>query len=151
MKKKIIGYACIAFALGAVAWGQETTAGIQGTVKDPSGAAVSGATLEAESPALIGLRSTTSGEDGVYRFTDLPPGIYTVAVKARGFRTAKLEEIILQTGRLAIVDARLVVGAVTETMEVTDAAASVDVTSSKVAVTVDRKMLDGMPTGRSFQ
>ena len=151
MTNKIIGYACIAFVFAAVAFGQETTAGIQGTVKDPSGAAVSGATLEAESPALIGLRTTTSGEDGVYRFTDLPPGIYTVAVKAKGFRTAKLEEIILQAGRLAIVDARLVVGAVTETMEVTDAAASVDVTSSKVAVTVDRKMLDGMPTGRSFQ
>ena len=57
----------------------------------------------------------------------------------------------MDAGRQAIVDARLAVGAVTETMEVTDAAANVDVTSSKVAVTVTREILNGIPTGRSFQ
>jgi len=148
---KLFFRAFILLSFAALGFGQETTASIQGSVKDPSGSAVPGASLEARSSALIGVRTVGSDAEGNYRFSSLPPGDYTVTVTAKGFRTAKLEQITLEAGRQAVVDARLVVGAVTETIEVTDAAANVDVTSSKVAVTVDRQILDGIPTGRSFQ
>ncbi len=149
--KKILIWALASFALAALAFGQETTAEIQGTVTDPSGAPVAGAVLEASGSGLIGVRGATSGGDGKYRFASLPTGTYTISVTAKGFRTAKLEGIALDAGRLALVDAKLVIGAVTETIEVTDAAANIDVTQSKVAVTVDRQTLDEIPTGRSFQ
>jgi len=73
---------------------QETTAGIQGTVKDSSGSAVPNATLELSSPALAGLRRTTSDGEGNYRFASLPAGKYTMNVASTGFRTAKIEILI---------------------------------------------------------
>ena len=130
---------------------QETTAGIQGVVKDASGAAVPRANLEVSSPNLIGTRKTASDGEGNYHFTSLPSGQYALTVSATGFRTAKVADIALEAGRLPNVDVKLEVGSVSETVEVSDAAANVDVTQSKVAVTVTREVLDGIPTGRSFQ
>src|SRR5258706_14259959 len=68
---------------------QETTAGIQGTIKDQSGAMVAGAEVEVASPALLGAKKVTSDGSGNYRFAALPPGQYTITVTAKGFRTFK--------------------------------------------------------------
>lgn len=122
-----------------------------GVVKDSSGSAVPNASLEISSPALIGTRKVTSNSEGNYRFNNLPSGSYALTATATGFRTAKLSEIDLSAGRLPVVDVKLEVGAVSETVEVTDAAPNVDVTSSKVASVVAREILDAIPTGRSFQ
>ena len=86
-----------------------------------------------------------------FRFTGLPVGGYTITVTAKGFRTAKIEGLNLDAGRLAVVDAKLQVGDVAQTVEVTDAVSAVDVTSSKVAIAVDREVLDAIPTGRNYQ
>ena len=97
---------------------QETTAGIQGVVKDASGAAVPRANLEVSSPNLIGTRKTASDGEGNYHFTSLPSGQYTLTVGATGFRTAKVADIALEAGRLPNVDVKLEVGSVSETVEV---------------------------------
>src|SRR5690348_12402844 len=76
-----------------VAIAQETTAGLQGTVKDPSGAVVSGATVEVTSPALIGKKTVVTDSSGYYRFANLPLGTYTIAVSAPNFRSIKQENI----------------------------------------------------------
>ncbi len=134
------------------AYAQETTAGIQGTVKDASGGAVAGATVEVSSPALIGgARKLQTDGSGNYRFATLAPGEYTMTVSAKGFRTFRSAGLDLGVGRLPNLDVKLEVGAVTETVEVSSAAAMVDTTQSKVAVTVDRQVLDNIPKGRSFQ
>ncbi|MCU1235642.1 MAG: TonB-dependent receptor, plug, partial [Candidatus Solibacter sp.] len=134
------------------AYAQETTAGLQGTVKDASGGAIAGATIELTSPALIGgARKQQTDGSGNYRFASLAPGDYTVVVTAKGFRTFRQVGIDLSVGRLPNLDVKLEVGAVTETVEVSSAAAMVDTTQSKVAVTVQREVLDNVPKGRSFQ
>jgi outer membrane receptor protein involved in Fe transport len=130
---------------------QETTAGFQGTVKDPSGAMVAGATLEVSSPALLGTRKVQSDAGGNYRFGALPPGQYSLTVSAPGFRTFKQGGIELTVGRLPTIDVQLQVGAVAEVVEVTSAAPVVDVTQSKVAVTVEQLIIESIPKGRSFQ
>jgi outer membrane receptor protein involved in Fe transport len=137
------------FACAAVA--QETTAGFQGTVKDPTGAVVGNATLEVSSPALIGTRKVSTDEAGNYRFAALPPGRYILTVTATGFRTYKQAGIDLTAGRLPNIDVRLEVGAIAETIEVAEMSPIVDTTTSKVAVTVQREVLDNIPKGRSFQ
>src|SRR5258705_8562086 len=69
---------------------QETTAGIQGTVKDPSGAVISDATVEVSGPALIGIKKIQT-DQGYFRFANLPSGTYTLTVTVSGFRTYKQE------------------------------------------------------------
>src|SRR4051812_9651962 len=67
------------------AFAQETTGGIQGTVKDSQGAVVSGATVTVAGPALIGTQKSTTDSAGNYRFNQLPPGTYEINVTAAGF------------------------------------------------------------------
>jgi hypothetical protein len=137
--------------IAPAALGQETTAGIQGSIKDPTGAVIANATVEVYGSNMIGTRKVQSDDSGNYRITALPPGTYTLSATAAGFRTHKQSGIGLTVGRLPVIDITLVVGAVAETVEVTGAAPIVDTTSSKVAVTVDRAALDALPKSRSFQ
>lgn len=141
--------AAILLVPGALA--QETTAGVQGTVKDPSGATVAGATVEVTSPALIGSRKVQTDSTGNYRVAALAPGNYSMTVSSAGFRTFRQSDIDLSVGRLPTIDVTLEVGAVAETVEVSSAATMVDVTQSKVAVTVEHEVLLNIPKGRSFQ
>src|SRR6267142_2488873 len=72
-------------------------ASIAGVVKDPSGAVLPGATVEAASPALIEkVRSVTTDGSGQYRVVDLRPGVYTVTFTLSGFSTVKREGIDLR-------------------------------------------------------
>src|ERR1043166_2917208 len=70
---------------------QETTAGLQGTVKDPSGAVLANAIVTVTGNTLVGDKTTKTDSAGYYRFANLPPGAYTVTVKAEGFSTYKKE------------------------------------------------------------
>jgi hypothetical protein len=128
---------------------QETTAGVQGTIKDSTDRAIPNATVEIT--GAIGSRKVETDSAGAYRFAELPPGEYTLTVSATGFSTAKQPAVRLNVGRLPSVDFMLKVGEVTQTVEVTDAVALVDVTQSKVAVDVERAVIDNIPKGRSFQ
>src|SRR2546427_2995738 len=141
----------LACFLHPVAFAQETTAGIQGFIKDPSGGAIPQATVELASNALIGNKKGQSDSSGYYRFAFLPPGEYTLTVSAANFRTYKQTGIKLEVGRLPSIDVQLVIGAMTEVVEVSGQAPIVDVTTSKAAVTVTSEMFTHLPTGRSFQ
>jgi hypothetical protein len=142
----------VLFALAlSVVVAQETTAGIQGNVKDQSGAVVSNATVEVSGAALIGSKKVETDSAGSYRFSNLPPGTYALTVTARGFKAAKRAGITLEVGRLPNVDIQLEVGATTEVVEVSGAAPLVDVSQSKVQTNVTQDVLASAPTGRSFQ
>jgi hypothetical protein len=148
---KVRAFAGIALLIAPAVVAQETTAGLQGTVKDPSGAVVSNASVEVSSPALIGVRKVQTDAAGNYRFGALPPGDYTLTVTAPGFRVYKQSNIDLSVGRLPTIDVQLQVGGVAETVEVTTEATMIDVTQSKVAVNVPEEVILNIPKGRSFQ
>ena len=71
---------------GAPSWAQLANAGaIEGVVKDPSGAAIAGATVEISYPVSGYSRTTTTGIDGSFRFTNVPFNSYHLVVTASGF------------------------------------------------------------------
>src|SRR5215469_11322947 len=137
------------FAVAAVA--QETTGGIQGTIKDPQGAVVSGATVTVSGPALIGKKVANTDAGGFYHIEQLPPGVYSITVTATGFTTETRKDLRLETGALPVVNIDLKVGTAAETVEVSAESALVDVTQSKVQTNVTSDLLTGVPIGRSFQ
>jgi hypothetical protein len=146
-----LALASTALFLGLPVLAQETTAGVQGTVRDATGGVVAGAAVEVSGPALIGTRKVQTDDAGAYRIAALPPGTYTMTVTSRGFRTSRQGGLDLTVGRMPTLDVRLEVGAVAETVEVTGEAPLVDLTQSKVAVTVQKEVMDNLPKGRSFQ
>jgi hypothetical protein len=116
--RRLLLTALAACAIVLPALGQETTAGIQGTIKDPAGGVVVKATVEVAGSALLGARKVQTDDAGSYRITALPPGDYTLTVTAPGFRTSKIAGIALTVGRLPNIDVELQVGAVAESVEV---------------------------------
>jgi hypothetical protein len=141
----------VATMLVATAVAQETTAGLQGTVKDPQGAVVSKATVEISSPALIGTKKLLTDSSGYYRFANLPVGAYTITVTAAGFRTTKQSGIALEVGKLPSIDIALQVGGAEQTVEVSSEAPVIDVTQTHVQTNISQDEIANLPKGRSFQ
>src|ERR1044072_4264325 len=86
--------ALLLVALCATAFAQGTSS-LTGTVTDPNGAVVSGATVTATNIATNVSPTAQTTDAGVYRFPTLPVGNYTVKVEAAGFSTAQLEQVVL--------------------------------------------------------
>ena len=149
---KILAMFCLCSLVLAASFAvaQETTAGIQGNVKDPQGAAVNGATVEVTSPVLIGSKKTTT-EAGYFRFANLPPGVYAITVSSTNFATQKQEGLRLETGVLPTLNFTLKVGQTTETVEVSAEAPIVEVAQSKKQATATQEIINALPKGRSFQ
>jgi hypothetical protein len=136
-------------AVGAFA--QETTGGLQGVVKDPSGAVVSGAAVELTGTSLVGKKEATTDGSGYYRFANLPPGTYMMTITAKGFSTEKREGLIIEIGHLPTVDIKLEVGVSSTVVEVTGAAPVIDVTTNSNNTNITTEELDNTPHGYSFQ
>jgi Carboxypeptidase regulatory-like domain len=138
--------ACLAGLLlfCAAAWAQ-TTAQINGTVKDQTGAVLPGAEIKATQTATGGVRTAVSSEDGGYVLPNLPVGPYVVEVSLPGFRTYVQSGIVLQVGSNPIVNAILQVGQVSEQIEVAANAALVETTSTTIGTVVDNQRVVELP------
>ena len=130
---------------------QETTGGLQGIVKDASGAVVPNATISLTGSNLVGTKSQTSDTNGYYRFANLPPGSYTLTVEAKGFNTLKRSDITIGVGHLPTLDIALKVGTTDTVVEVTSEAPVIDVTTARTMTNVNQDVLADVPHGRSFQ
>jgi hypothetical protein len=130
---------------------QETTGGLQGTVRDASGAVVSNAHVVVRGTTLAGDKSLNTDASGYYRFANLPPGLYSVEAAAKGFKTVKRDGIGLETGRLPTVDITMEVGAASEVIEVSGQAPIVDVTTNTNQTNVTQDVIANTPHGYSFQ
>jgi hypothetical protein len=140
---------CGLFSLATLA--QETTGGLQGVVKDPSGSVVPGAKVVVTGSTLVGSKEIETDGSGYYRFANLPPGTYTMTVTAKGFNSMKREGLNLEVGHLPTVDISLEVGTASTVVEVTSAAPQIDVTSNVTHTNVTEDVIENIPHGRSFQ
>ncbi len=131
-------------------YAQETTGGLQGTVKDPSGAVVPRAHVVVTGTALVGSKEQNTDGSGYYRFANLPPGDYTITVTAKGFSTAK-EVVALAVGHLPTVNFALTVGTENVVVEVTGTAPVIDVTTNRTMTNVTQDVIENVPHGYSFQ
>ena len=129
--------------------GQQTEAGLSGTVTDESQGVMPGVTVTVSSPSLQGARDTVTDEQGKYRISPLPIGTYTVVFSLSGFRTVRREEVRLTAGLTARIDVALSVGGVEETITVSGASPVVDVTHTSASTTLTRETLDVIPTART--
>jgi hypothetical protein len=136
---------------GAAAAQSSTSGAIAGEVKDTSGGALPGVTVEASSPALIEkVRSVTTDGQGRYNIVTLPTGAYTVTFTLPGFSTFKREGIQLTTGFTARVDADMRVGTLEETITVTSESPVVDTQNVRKQEVMSRQVLDTLPTAQNF-
>ena len=132
MKRALTAFSCLPFLLLTIlvitsvtlqtARSQEVTASITGTISDPSGASVPGATVTATSVERGIAYTATSNETGLYLIAHLPVGSYTMKVEKSGFASATHPEFVLTLNQVARIDIAMRVGQISETVEVSGAA-----------------------------
>jgi hypothetical protein len=129
----------------AAGFAQTSTSRISGTVTDPSGAVVPGATVTLINEATgVSLTQVTS-EAGLFGFPSLSPGIYTVKVELAGFKTAENKGNVLEISSPLVVNVRLQVGGTNEVVSVTGGYEKLETTNAKIGNTIEQKAIESLP------
>jgi len=135
---------CLSLSPRAV-WAQSATATILGRVTDPQGAAIAKAHITVTNTATQIAYKTDSDNEGNYRVPALPIGAYVVTAEHEGFSKLVTEARTLQINQDARMDLRLVVGARTETVEVTDIGNNVETVNPTLGESVTSRPIVNMP------
>jgi hypothetical protein len=126
-------------------WGQEVTASITGTVTDPQGAALPGATVTATSQERGQTFTALTNDSGLYRIAQLPVGTYTVKVEKSGFSLASYPAFVLTLNQVARVDVAMKVGQTSETVEVSGSAPILATETTQVDTVINAATNDNLP------
>jgi Carboxypeptidase regulatory-like domain len=130
----------------------EVTAGVLGTVEDPSGAAIPNATVTLKNSDTGLMRRAQTDASGNYEFLSVPVGEnYSLQAESLGFRTSVQSDIKLLVNQKFRADFKLVVGAVNERIEVSTSSAQVDTSSTQLGDVIEGKKMTSLPlNGRSY-
>jgi outer membrane receptor protein involved in Fe transport len=124
---------------------QQITGSITGTVTDPTGASVSGATVKVTNMGTGAVQSAATNSSGDFRFVLLPPGNYTLDVTTSGFKSFRRDGIIVEVDRSVAVPVALQLGQVSDTVEVTGSATLLDPNTSSLGTVMDEKKVLDLP------
>jgi hypothetical protein len=143
---------CFAFLLGAsLAFGQQTTATLVGTVADANGAVVAGAQIKISNLATGAAREATSDEAGNFAFSFLPAGEYELTITAQGYKSNRIDRLTLQVSQTLRQDFKMEIGAVSETVSVTATGVQLQTENSTVGTVIDSAKIVELPlNGRNF-
>jgi hypothetical protein len=150
MKKLTWGVAVLIAAVTltgslTIATAQEVTAGISGSVVDPSGAAVKGAIATATDTERGTVWTASTNDAGVFSLTRLPVGTYTVRVTATGFQSETYPAFTLVLNQTVSLNFQMKLGQASETVEVTGAAPLLQTQSAEVSTLIDASTATSMP------
>src|SRR6476646_557582 len=123
----------------------QTTASIQGTVTDQSGAAVVGAKVMVKNPALGIERTTQTSSTGSYEVPTLPPGVYSVQVQMTGFETQLAKDLVLEVSKNSVQNFGLKVATTQEVVTVEATAPVIDSTTITMGQTINQRTVQDMP------
>ncbi len=139
---------CLSLAtlLGAASISAQTSKGtIAGTLTDPAGGAISGATVTAQSTQLGENRSTVSGTYGEYRISAVLPGIYQVKVTADGFATVVLDNVEVGASVEKSLDVRMEVSSSAQTITVESSGATLQTESAELSGSITKTEIQQLP------
>ncbi len=132
-------------------YAQSATAALSGTVEDPKGAVVPGASIVLINADQGSQRLTTTNSEGSFVFPLLPPGRYSITATAVGFAPVEIKGLVLNVNDQSLLKIRLNIGNVSQTVDIVDGVPLVN-ESPAVSTIVDRQFIGNLPlNGRSFQ
>jgi hypothetical protein len=131
--------------LAQIAIQAQTTGNVSGTVSDPNGAAVVGATVKLNNTATGTGRTTTTGDEGNFAFNLVAPGLYSISVEGAGFKRSVAPNITVEVSKVAEVLISLEVGQLSETVTVVSAQEVVNTSSPSLTNVIDTRQIGDLP------
>lgn len=128
------------------AFGQGSAGSLSGTVTDPKGAVVAGATVTVKNTATNQEFSTQTNNDGGYKIPTLASGVYTAAITAAGFKQAAVTDIKIDVGKASSINIELEVGSANETVTVVGGGELLQTQSATVGTTLTGRQISDLPT-----
>lgn len=130
---------------------QISTATIGGTVTDPTGAPIPGATVIVESPDTGIRHQVVTNSSGAFSVPQLQPGTYSITVSREGFETVKNSHVTVAVQEIANLPIKMSVGAVQQTVEVTGGAPLLETTTAGLGTVIGQRETVDLPlNGRQF-
>lgn len=152
MFRAIIKVTCMLVLLtivgsGSVVFGQAAKGNLQGTVRDPNNAVVSGATVEATNDATGEKRAVTTNDDGYYNIPNLDVGTYTVTANAAGFAPATVKTVQVSVAFTLTQDLQLPLAGASEVVTVasSDAQTTVNTTDQQISTLISQQKIQDLP------
>ena len=151
MAKAVFSFLFTAFSAAGSLYGQLSTASLNGSVRDGSGAVVAGTSLTLHSVDTNVERRTLSNSVGDYVFVNIPPGTYTIGAEKPGFSTMKVPPFDLGVNQTATIDITLKVGSVSDTVTVQATGAELESSTAELGTVVDSRNVVDLPlNNRNF-
>jgi hypothetical protein len=142
---KLFRFTVLLTVAALLVWSQAETGQITGTVTDPSGAAIPGATITARNVATGAERTASASGSGDFTITNLQPGEYSVSIESSGF--AKYQQrVTLTVGAKVGVDAKLEVGKAGTVVEVSEASTPINTETQTLSTNVSQSQIRELPT-----
>src|SRR3954468_1026871 len=129
----------------ALASAQAAFGRLAGTALDMSGAVLPGVTVTLANQFTGGSQTTISGDIGTFLFSQVPPGLYAVTLTLVGFKTATFTDVEINAGVERSLTARLEVGQLAETVDVTADGSLVQTTTSEITETIVQRQIVDLP------
>jgi outer membrane receptor protein involved in Fe transport len=136
--------ASLVTAVPSTVFAQTETGRIAGTVTDPSGLVVPGATITLTSTTSGGVRTTVSDSVGRYLIANVPAGTYTLKVELSGF-APQTQNVTVSVGSAVSVDSKLRVAGAAESVSVTAEAPVVNISNAEVSTIVHQEQIRDLP------
>jgi hypothetical protein len=132
-------------SLAGLALAQLDTGTITGRVTDPSGSVIPSVRISLVQPETNFRFSAVTNAEGIFRIQSLQPGTYQITFEAAGFKRLVQDNIVLQTGAVKPVDARLEIGLASESVQVTAEASLLETETSSTGTVTEGDVLYKLP------
>jgi hypothetical protein len=143
---KIVVFLLAALSLATLTFAQSITSGdVTGTVTDPTGSSIPGASITLTNVNTNATQKTNAGTDGTFRFAFVTPGSYKVTVTAQGFQTAQQAGIVVAAGQPTTTNFQLQLAGATQTVNVTEAGSSVQTANADVSTSYNTQFVENLP------
>ena len=129
----------------------QSTATLQGTVTDPTGAVMPNAKIVVRNQATGIERTTETDSDGNYQVAALPVGTYHVEVQAQGFQTQVASDLSIEVGRTVVHNFQLVIGGIEQQVNIVSDTSVVETATTSVGTVISQRTVQEIPlNGRHF-
>src|SRR5262245_4922557 len=145
-------FALFAFCLTVTAIAQTAaTADLHGTVKDPNGAVIQGATVTVRDEARNLERAAQTNESGYFTLLSLPPGSYKLTVAAKGFATLVAKNVSLTVGQVADYPVIMQLATAETEVTVTSEPLLIETAKTSTSTTIGQQRIENLPiNGRNY-